>query len=180
MKHVLMIGIQLLKRIEALHGLGYVHGDIKPANIMFGRDKNKNILYLIDYGLTRHQSKMLSSTIDYPSYIYQKENMKLMGTPLYASLNLHLGWSKVFKKDDIESIFYLLVYLAKGSLPWIHIPIVEGDNYFGIYESKANTDIKDLCKGLPMAFRDMYEYILGLDNLESIKYDYLYGKILFL
>lgn len=101
-----MIGIQLLKRLEALHKLGYVHGDIKPANIMFGRGKNKNTLYLIDFGLTRQQSKG-TPTMEYPARIYEKENMKLMGTPLYASLNLHLGWRKVFQKDDIESFFYL-------------------------------------------------------------------------
>ena len=53
MKHVLMIGIQLLKRIQTLHSLGFVHGDIKPANIMFGRGNKKNTLYLIDYGLAK-------------------------------------------------------------------------------------------------------------------------------
>lgn len=41
MKHVLMIGIQLLKRIKTLHSMEYVHGDIKPANIMFGRGNKK-------------------------------------------------------------------------------------------------------------------------------------------
>jgi serine/threonine protein kinase len=56
MKHVLMIGLQLLERIRDLHSLNLVHGDLKPANIMFGRRDCKNRLYLIDFGLTREES----------------------------------------------------------------------------------------------------------------------------
>lgn len=94
MKHVLMIGMQLIHRLKIFHSLGYVHGDIKPANIMFGRGKNKNTLYLIDFGISRHESEMPS---EIPSDIFEKQNLQLNGTPLYASINLHLGWSKVFK-----------------------------------------------------------------------------------
>lgn len=70
MKHVLMIGIQLLRRIKTLHSLGFVHGDIKPANIMFGRGNKKNILFLIDYGLTKKEDTFLKNQI--PSYIFNK------------------------------------------------------------------------------------------------------------
>jgi len=56
-----MKGIQLIKRLQVFHSLGYVHGDIKPANIMFGRGKYKNTLYLIDFGLSKTQSKRNTS-----------------------------------------------------------------------------------------------------------------------
>mmetsp|Transcript_42829 Transcript_42829/g.50215 ORF Transcript_42829/g.50215 Transcript_42829/m.50215 type:complete len:189 (-) Transcript_42829:947-1513(-) len=68
-KHVLMIGIQLLDRIRTLHTLGFVHGDIKPANIMFGRGNMKNTLYLIDYGLSKKEDVFLRPSI--PQYIYK-------------------------------------------------------------------------------------------------------------
>ena len=66
MKHVLMIGVQLIRRLKVLHSLDYIHGDIKPSNIMFGRGKKKHTLYLIDFGLTRHESKftdLVSATL---------------------------------------------------------------------------------------------------------------------
>ena len=47
------IGLQMLDRIEVLHGIGFVHLDMYPNNIArgFGRDSNK--LFLIDFGETR-------------------------------------------------------------------------------------------------------------------------------
>ena len=134
MKNVLMIGFQLLQRLKVLHSLGYVHGDIKPANIVFGKGKKKNILYLIDFGITQKESSLDISKHD--ASIYDMENLKLNGTPLYASINLHLGWDKVFKKDDLESFVYLLIYLTKGTLPWKTIPNNLNDNYEAILKAK--------------------------------------------
>lgn len=58
----------------------------------------------------------------------------------------------------------------------MNVPIVDGDNYYGIYQAKVNVDIKVLLQDLPMAFRDMYEYITSMNDLDPIKYDYIYGK----
>ena len=44
------ITLQLLNRVEQLHDLGYVHGDIKLQNIVFGKKDPKKI-YLLDFGL---------------------------------------------------------------------------------------------------------------------------------
>lgn len=53
MKTSLMIGLQIIDRIEALHKIGYLHRDIKPDNMAIGmKDKNKTI-YLIDFGLAK-------------------------------------------------------------------------------------------------------------------------------
>lgn len=61
---------------------------------MFGKGKNKNTLYLIDFGLAKHESSMPDII---PEDLYDQDKLQLNGTPLYASVNLHLGWSKVFK-----------------------------------------------------------------------------------
>jgi serine/threonine protein kinase len=112
LKVVLMIGIQLLDRIKTFHSLGLVHGDIKPANIMFGKGNKKHTLYLIDYGLSKKESVYTKASP--PDFVYQKQNLQLNGTPLYASINSHLGWSKMFKKDDMESFIYMLINIYKG------------------------------------------------------------------
>jgi len=45
-----------------------------------------------------------------------------MGTTRYASLAAHLG-SEISRKDDLESLFYVMVYLLKGNLPWQNMPV---------------------------------------------------------
>lgn len=107
----------MVDRIKTFHSLGYVHGDIKPANIMFGKGKKRHTLYLIDYGLSKVESVYTRSSP--PSSVYNKSSLQLNGTPLYASVNSHLGWSKMFKKDDIESLIYMLINLYKSTVSYI-------------------------------------------------------------
>jgi casein kinase 1, alpha len=42
--------LQILNRLEDLHNLGFIHGDLKLQNVVEGLDDNKTF-YLIDYGL---------------------------------------------------------------------------------------------------------------------------------
>ncbi len=48
-----MIGLQAIDRIQVLHKIGYLHRDIKPDNLMIGRNDNNKIIYLIDFGLAK-------------------------------------------------------------------------------------------------------------------------------
>ena len=43
---------------------------------------------------------------------------KVVGTAIYAGINAHLPGQNYFKKDDIESMMYVLCYLLIGTLPW--------------------------------------------------------------
>jgi len=171
MKHVLMIGQQVLYRIRDLHSLDFVHGDIKPLNLVFGREKYKNVLTLIDFGLTQKESSFPDNL--YNSTIYEKENLMLRGTPNYASINLHLGWNKIFKKDDLESFFYLLIFLSKGRLPWADLPKDGRDNYQKILKAKIKATTEDLCENLPDSFRKLHNYITTLNLLDKIDYNFI-------
>lgn len=68
-----------------MHKLGYLHRDVKPANIMIGNGKSSNIVYLIDFGL----SKKLDECGD-KGYSRSKPK-KMAGTPIYASINAHMA-----------------------------------------------------------------------------------------
>ena len=52
-KTVSMIGYQMVQRIEYVHSKGYIHRDIKPGNFLIGKNKDKEILYIIDFGLSK-------------------------------------------------------------------------------------------------------------------------------
>lgn len=61
LKTVLMIGLQTIDRIEALHTIGYVHRDIKPDNLAIGTKERDNVIYLLDFGLVIRNSDPVPS-----------------------------------------------------------------------------------------------------------------------
>ena len=54
-KTIVLIGLQLLTRLERIHCRGLIFRDLKPENILIGRRsfKKENILHVIDYGLAK-------------------------------------------------------------------------------------------------------------------------------
>ena len=109
------LGYQMINRIEHVHKMGYVHRDIKPNNFLLGkfeRDISDDLVYIIDFGL----SKDYIDPITRKHYEFS-DNKRFVGTPRYASLNTHMGY-KQSRRDDIESIIYVLIYFIKGELPW--------------------------------------------------------------
>jgi len=96
-----------------LHELGFLHNDIKLENILIGRYDPQEI-YLIDFGLS---SSFLDKNC---KHIKKKQLNYFSGNLLFASLSSCRGCNKS-RRDDIESAFYILVYLLNDqTLPWSH------------------------------------------------------------
>ena len=149
------IASEALLRLQTLHAAGLAHRDIKPENFVFGIGANKTVLYIIDFGLCKR-------VVD-PStgcHIDHRHDKQMTGTPRYASLRMHAG-EEQSRRDDVESLGYMLVFLIKGALPWQGLP--SKNNYKAMADVKRSTSLPDLCASLPPAFESLISYARHLE-----------------
>jgi len=168
LKTVLMLADQMITRIEFLHSKGYLHRDIKPDNFLMGLGRKANQVYIIDFGLAkRYRDSTTNRHIPY------RENKNLTGTARYASCNTHLGIEQS-RRDDLESIGYVLLYFLRGSLPWQGLKAAtKKQKYDKISEKKLSTPIEVLCKSHPVEFASYLHYCHSLTFDQRPDYSFL-------
>ena len=167
------IAYQLLMIFEIIHNCNIIHRDIKPANVAIGFEEKSKFIYLLDFGL----SKKYRSSKTKKHFPFVQGN-KLIGNARYSSINALDGGTQS-RRDDLESLGYLLLYLLLGRLPWQgHISHSKEDKYYKIREIKKNTTPEELCQGLPPQIQEYVEYTRNLEYETDPDYNYL--KNLFL
>jgi serine/threonine protein kinase len=152
-------------RLRYIHSRNFIHRDLKPSNIIMGVGNYADIVYIIDFGLSkefRHPDTYL--------HIPYSRAQGLIGTATFASVHSHLG-SELGRRDDLESLAYILIYFLRGSLPWQGLELETRDL---VVESKQNTSARVLCQGLPVQLRTFLEYSRSLSFDEKPDYDYLH------
>ncbi|ELU08821.1 hypothetical protein CAPTEDRAFT_208126 [Capitella teleta] len=167
-KTVLMLADQMLARVEYIHNKNFIHRDIKPDNFLMGIGRQCNKVFLIDFGLAKKYRDLRTR-----AHIQYKEGKSLTGTARYASINAHLGVEQS-RRDDIESMGYVLMYLIRGQLPWQGLKAAtKKQKYEKISEKKMSTPIEVLCKGYPQEFSLYLNYSRGLRFDEAPDYSHL-------
>jgi serine/threonine protein kinase len=110
LKLVLQIGIHILELLKTIHNKGLVHRDIKPDNFLVGLNDKRKTIYMIDFGLCK-------TFIKDDKHIEERKTKSLIGSQMYASINAH-HFIELSRRDDIESLGYMLIYFYLGSLSW--------------------------------------------------------------
>ena len=144
LQSILVLADQMVTRLENIHNSFYLHRDLKPNNFVIGREERLNVIYLIDFGLAKMYKDRQTGT-----HLPFKDKKQIVGTIRFASINAHYGMEQS-RRDDLESLGYVLIYLIRGELPWQKI---SNDNEekkdSEILKCKVGLTIEKLCSGLP-------------------------------
>lgn len=168
LKTVLLLADQMISRIDYIHSRNFIHRDIKPDNFLMGLGKRGNLVYIIDFGLAKKYRDARTH-----QHILYRENKNLTGTARYASINTHLGIEQS-RRDDLESLGYVLMYFNLGTLPWQGLKAAnKRQKYERISEKKLSTPIEELCRGFPAEFPTYLTYCRQLHFDQRPDYCYL-------
>ena len=169
LKDVCMIALQTLDRLEFIHSKYIIHRDIKPNNFVIGR-KDPELIYLIDFGLShKYKSSRTGKHIQF-------KNLRLTyGSLRYLSINGNKGYEQS-RRDDLESLGYMLIYLATGYLPWLKAENLDYETlkkYIIVYKMKKSITTEKLCAGLPKEMATYLNYCKELYFEQDPDYNYL-------
>ena len=85
-------------------------------------------------------------------------------------MNAHLG-NEQYKKDDLESLAYMMIYFIKGELPWQNLKAKSRkEKYTKIYQKKKHTVNSELCNFLPDEIKIFLNYVLNLNQKQNPDY----------
>jgi len=159
---ILRLAVELIDICEKIHECGILHRDCKLKNYLLGAN-NESKVYIVDFGLSgkwRQNDKHINFTKNLPAY----------GTMRYAPVAVHLGHEQG-RKDDLEAIGYLLIYLAQGKLPWQSLwhedkKIIWRD----VGRMKQEIELSDLCENLAPCFQQFMKKLRTLNFTDKPNY----------
>jgi len=168
LKTTLMLADQMISRVEYVHGKHFLHRDITPDNFLMGTGEKDHDVYIIDFGLAKQYRDPETG-----EHIPLKVWKRFSGTARYCSIDMHRG-TEQSRRDDLESIGYILIYFLRGSLPWQGLQTkTKEEKHNRIREKKMSTPAEVLCESFPWEFASYVNYTRNLGFEETPDYAYL-------
>jgi serine/threonine protein kinase len=127
-----------------------------------GLGKHADTVHLINFGLSKEYRDPNTH-----AHIPFNMGLGLVGSATFASINSHPGL-ELGRRDDLESLAYVLFYLIWGFLPWQGLE-VEGDD---IVESKQGITMLPLFQGLLSELRMFFDHCHSLPFDGRPNYDH--------
>lgn len=158
---------QLLSILEFIHDQGVLHCDLKPSNIVHDL-RDPNIVHIIDFGLAR-QFKCKSTV----RLRHVDDGHGYLGCHDFSPLAAHF-LKTPGRRDDLESLGYMLLYMFNGSLPWFFLTFqnLEVRNVL-VKREKSTLSPTQLCEGVPGEFVLYFQYVQTLQLNERPRYEFL-------
>ena len=158
LKTAIYILIECILCVQQIHSKGITHRDIKPQNFILSRNQFQNRIHVIDFGLSSWFRTAMDEHIPF-------SKCSPVGTARYASINNHRGVHQT-RRDDLESIGYMVIFFLKGELPWQGIREPRRvKKWKKIQQKKQSVSNASLTQGLPM------EFCYYLDSVKKLAYD---------
>jgi len=142
---VLLVAYELIKVMQVIHDAGVLHRDIKPANFMTryrtSEAEGRQRLVAIDFGLAKNYFVMRNGERE----ILSRDRHTISGgTPLFMPVSAH-SYQQQSRAEELEALFYMLLYLQRGTLPWSGLQTFKPDLFQrdrAAWEAELNTFIK--------------------------------------
>ncbi|XP_054167326.1 casein kinase I-like [Oppia nitens] len=165
-KTIQMIAFQMIEIMKTIHSMGLIHRDIKPENFLLGSGIHSKRLFIIDFGLSKpYKDNQTGQHIDFNT------TARMTGTLRYCSINANKGHEQS-RRDDMESLAYIMAYLHLGSLPWQGIKVRQTiSRQKAVQEIKETTPMKHLFKNASNVFVDFLFECKHLDFKEEPNYE---------
>jgi serine/threonine protein kinase len=157
LKLVLQIGIQITTLLKMIHDKGLVHRDIKPDNFLLGLKNKSNQIYIIDFGFCK-------TFLNNNKHIDMKKTSSLIGSNNFASINAH-EFNELSRRDDLESLGYMLVYFYIGNLMWKDY---SNNEMIRLMKNNIEND-----ENIPKILKKYFEIVKSLEFKETPKYELL-------
>ncbi|KAK0429023.1 hypothetical protein QR680_011141 [Steinernema hermaphroditum] len=119
------IGCQLISAVAFIHDSGFVHGDLKPDNVVFSGPETVKIC---DFGVARPIRRRNGKEIKSSTY---------QGTRMYFTPE---KWNRKFTfgtKDDVWALGFVILNMAIGAVPWTE-PLQVNQHYRSWCEEPEN------------------------------------------
>ena len=98
-----------------------------------------------------------------------------VGTLSFASINSQQGHAQSCR-NDLESLAYTIIFLARGDLPWTTDSIYNDRE--AVLRKKTSIVAEELCEGLPPPFSEFVSYVCSLGFDEKLDYKHLHTILL--
>ena len=163
LNEICLIGIQCIERLKFIHSKNYIHRNIKPENFVIGLE-DPHVIYLQNFYLCEKYRS--SKTNQHAKFKYTKE---IVGTERYGSVNALRGLRQG-RRDDLESLCYMLIYFFLGKLPWQGISAdSDTEKHEKLLKEKKSFKIENY-KQIPKDFYTLFNYVKNLKFEEEPKY----------
>ena len=180
---------QMIGIVESLHSKGIIHRNLNPHKFLFGKEETSDILsskmikkeinvdpysqlYLIDYS----SAKFYSENNDEHKFDDKAKDFYFTNKN-YCSIWAELRMEQS-RRDDLYSLFYIMIYLFLGKLPWMDIKCkTKKERREKIRNLKLCLSNLELCQNINKLISAEVElfafYLNGLSFEDKPNYNYL-------